>query len=90
MTTDAEFLMGLGGFVKNESGDYQKQDGPLFDVDVQLTGEDGNAFRILGAVSKGIRKAGGTAEDVENFMTEAQSGDYDNLLATAMRYVNVL
>lgn len=89
MSDDADFIMGLGGFTKDEStGGYRK--GPKFDVDVQLTGEDGNAFRIFGAVTKGIRKAGGTKADEEAFLDEAQSGDYDNVLITAMKYVNVL
>jgi len=56
------------------------------DVEVQLTGEDGNAFAILGAVSKALRRAG-HRDAVDEFLDEAQSGDYNNLLQTAMRYV---
>lgn len=63
---------------------------PLFDIDVQLTGEDGNAFNILGRVQRGIRKAGGTPEDEQAFWDEATSDDYDKVLQTAMKYVNVL
>ncbi len=58
-------------------------------VTVQLTGNDGNAFAIMGAVSKALRKAGATSEEVEQYMNESMSGDYDNLLRTAMRWVNV-
>lgn len=58
------------------------------DVTVQLTGEDGNAFAILGAVGRALRRAG-HGDAVDAFMAEATSGDYDNLLATAMRYVDV-
>jgi ribosomal protein S9 len=58
-------------------------------VTVKLTGNDGNAFAIMGAVSKALKKAGATAEEVEEYMNESMSGDYNNLLRTAMRWVNV-
>ncbi len=61
---------------------------PKFDIDVQLTGQDGNAFAILGKVKRALRKAGATDEQIEAFMTEAQSGDYNHLLATCMEWVN--
>jgi hypothetical protein len=58
-------------------------------VTVKLVGNDGNAFAIMAAVSKAIRKAGATAEEVEQYMNESMSGDYNNLLRTAMKWVNV-
>lgn len=58
------------------------------DVTVQLTGKDGNAFNIIGLVSRALRRAG-YADQVAAFQKEATSGDYDNLLATAMRWVEV-
>jgi hypothetical protein len=60
-----------------------------FDIDVQLSGRDGNAFAILGAVQKALRNAGAPAADIQAFMTTAQSGDYNNLLRTCAEYVNV-
>lgn len=60
----------------------------LTDAVVQLTGEDGNAFAILGRVRRAISKSN-HPELVEPFMQEATSGDYDNLLQTCMRYVTV-
>jgi hypothetical protein len=60
-----------------------------FDVTVQLSGSDGNAFAILGAVKKALKQAGATAEEQEQFLTEATSGDYDNLLRTACAWVTV-
>jgi len=59
------------------------------DVTVQLTGNDGNAFAILGAVARALKRAKVPKEEVDAFMDEAKSGDYDHLLATAMRWVNV-
>lgn len=62
---------------------------PLYpDVEVELLGHDGNAFAILGAVSKALRRSG-HADAVEAFMTDATSGDYDHVLQTAFRYVEV-
>ena len=37
-----------------------------------------------------MKKAGATGEEIENFMKEAMSGDYDHLLVTCMDYVEVL
>jgi hypothetical protein len=62
---------------------------PKFDVTVKLSGTDGNAFAIIGKVSSGIRKAGGTSEDVNEFHEEATSGDYNNVLTTCFKWVNV-
>ena len=65
-----------------------KQDVPLTDAVVKLTGEDGNAFNLLGLVRKAIL-ASNQPELAEAFMREATSGDYDHLLQTCMRYVEV-
>jgi len=62
---------------------------PKFDVDVQLVGRDGNAFAIMGAVSKALRRAGATAEEIAKYREESTSGDYDNLLRVAMEWVRV-
>lgn len=61
---------------------------PLTDAVVQLTGEDGNAFSILGRVRRAIAKSN-HPELAEAFMQEATAGDYDHLLHTCMRYVTV-
>lgn len=55
-------------------------------VKVQLTGEDGNAFFILGRCQKAARRAGLTKKQVDEFQKEAMSGDYSHLLATCMAY----
>jgi hypothetical protein len=55
---------------------------------VRLTGENGNAFLILGKVSNTL-EAAGMKEEAEAFMKEATKGDYDHLLRTACEYVNV-
>ena len=62
---------------------------PKFDTYVQLTGEDGNAFSILGRVDAALRDAGATRDERNDFIEEATSGDYDELLVTCMEWVNV-
>jgi hypothetical protein len=56
---------------------------------VKLVGRDGNAFFILGATIKALRKAGATKEETDTFLTEAKSGDYDKLLRTCSRWADV-
>jgi len=55
---------------------------------VQLTGNDGNAYAIIGRVSQAMRKAGVANTEIEAFQKEATSGDYNTLLATAMQWVD--
>jgi hypothetical protein len=57
------------------------------DVKVRLVGEDGNAFAILGRVTRAMREADIGGAEVKAFQDEATSGDYDDLLATCMRWV---
>lgn len=65
-------------------------DGPKFpDVQVQLTGKDGNAFAIIGAVTSALKRGGASREDLAAFQAEVTSGDYDNVIQTAMRWVDV-
>lgn len=65
-------------------------DAPLFpNVTVQLTGEDGNAFFIIGRVSGALRRGGADKAQIAAFQKEAMSGAYDHVLATCMKYVEV-
>lgn len=64
--------------------------GPKYpSVRVKLLGGDGNAFAILGAVRRELTRAGVSSEERAAFTTEATSGDYDHLLRTCMRWVDV-
>lgn len=59
------------------------------DVKVQLTGEDSNAYNIIGLIGMALKRAGVHDEEVKEFQDEAMSGDYDNVLTTAMRWVDI-
>ena len=62
---------------------------PCTNVKVKLLGEDGNAFNILGKVSKALRKAGYSENFINEYQRQAMSGDYDTLLMITMSYVEV-
>lgn len=62
---------------------------PSLQPRVKLIGHDGNAFAIMGTVCEALRKAGASAETIRHYRRESMSGDYANLLATAMKYCDV-
>ena len=55
---------------------------------VQLSGNNGNAHFVMGAVAKAILKAGATDQEVKEYREKSTSGDYDNLLRVAMEYAD--
>lgn len=57
-------------------------------VKVKLSGNDGNAFFIIGRVTKALRRAKVSQEDIDAFLQEAMAGDYDHLLQTVMKTVD--
>ena len=58
------------------------------DICVQLSGQDGNAFAILGRTAGALRQAGLVQAEIDDYFAEATSGDYDHLLQTTMAWVN--
>ena len=62
---------------------------PKYDIKVNLSGEDGNALNILGRVRRALRREGVNSEELDKFYAEATSGDYDHLLQTCMKWVEV-
>lgn len=60
------------------------------DIEVQLTGQDGNAFAVIAAVKRALRLEVGQ-EEAEEFYTAAfESGSYDALLTLCEEWVTVL
>lgn len=59
------------------------------DITVELVGQNGNAFNILGICLRAMRQAGLSQEERDAFQKEATSGNYDNLLCTCMEWFNV-
>ena len=58
-------------------------------VKVKLVGENGNAFAVLGTARSAARKAKVPQEEIDAFMNEAMSGDYNHLLCTCMNWFDV-
>lgn len=58
-------------------------------IEVQLSGEDGNAFMIIGRVRSAMRRADVPSGEIDDFTRQASSGDYDNVLRTCMEWVDV-
>ncbi len=59
------------------------------EIEVQLSGRDGNSFVIIGAVRRAMRRAGVPTAELDEFSNEAMSGDYDNVIQTAMQWVEI-
>jgi hypothetical protein len=62
---------------------------PKYNVKVQLSGNDGNAFAVMGTVKSALKKAGASNEELDKYLADSMSGDYDNLLRVAMEWVEV-
>ena len=59
------------------------------DITVELIGQNGNAFNILGICLRAMREADLPQEERDAFEKEATSGNYDHLLATGIKWFNV-
>ncbi len=60
------------------------------EIEAQLTGEDGNAFFIIGRVAQKMRGGGVPKDEVEEFTSEAMAGDYSHVLRICAKWVTVL
>lgn len=58
-------------------------------VHVKLVGEDGNAMAIMARVGDALRKANVPQTEIDEYYAESMSGDYDNVLRTAVKWVSV-
>lgn len=59
------------------------------EITVRLVGEDGNAFAIMGRVQRALRRAGVSNDVIAEYRKEATESDYDHMLRTTMRWVDV-
>lgn len=58
-------------------------------IKVKLTGLDGNAFVLMGAVRSAMKKAKVPEADIKQFLDDATSGDYSHLLGVCADTVHV-
>lgn len=60
----------------------------MSEIVLQLSGEDGNAFSILGRARRTFRKAGIPIPEIDAWHDDAMSGDYDHLLQCTMDFAD--
>ena len=57
---------------------------------IDLTGPDGNAFVLLGTVSKLCKQIGISSERTDEILDEMRSSDYENLIKVFDKYFGKL
>jgi len=57
---------------------------------VSLVNQDSNAFSILGRTIRELRRNHVPEQEINAFIKEASSGDYDHLLIVVSKYVQVI
>ena len=58
-------------------------------ITVKLVGKNGNAYYIMGLVNKALRANNVSQADIDAYMKDAMSSDYDHLLYVTQSTVNV-
>ena len=61
-----------------------------YDIEVELLGQDGNAFAVMGRVTRELKRAGVAPAEIAEYRESAMSGDYDNLLSVTADWVNIV
>lgn len=59
------------------------------EITVQLLGQDGNAFNVLGLCKRAMERNHLPQEEINQFIKEATSGNYDHLIATVMSWFDI-
>lgn len=59
------------------------------EITVQLLGQDGNAFNVLGLCKRAMKRNHLPQEEINQFIKEATSGNYDHLIATVMSWFDI-
>lgn len=56
---------------------------------LNLIGEDGNAFAIIGNAVRAAKEAGWSKEKIDAYRTKAMNGDYNNLIMVTLESFDV-
>jgi len=59
-------------------------------IQIDLSGPQGNAFAIMGAVDSVLRQIGKSKEEISEVLNDMQSGDYEHLKFVAVDSTNGL
>lgn len=57
---------------------------------LDIGGEDGNAYMIMGKTAAVLRHLNASEDAIEDYFTEATSGDYDHLLEVTAQWIEFL
>jgi len=63
---------------------------PEAHVFIDLSGPDGNAFAVIGKVSRALREVGCRIDECDMYTKEAMDGDYENLKAVSRKWVTFI
>ena len=55
----------------------------------KLTGIDGNAYSVMGYVSKAMMEQKFAKEDIDEYFKKATSSDYNHLLCVSLAYIGL-
>lgn len=55
-----------------------------------LEGIDGNAYVVMGYVQNAMRKEHCTKQEIDSYLADAMSNDYDHLLAVSYKMIDRL
>lgn len=55
---------------------------------IEFLGHDSNAGAIMGTVMRALRKVGNDKSVIDDYVKQAWSGDYNNLLRVSMAFVD--
>ena len=59
------------------------------EIEVELLGHDSNAFFMIGKTAKMMQRANLPKEEIALFKEEAMSGDYNHVLTTILKWVEI-
>jgi hypothetical protein len=69
--------------------DEKKIEKPAQLAKVQLSGQDGNVYSMIGRCARAGQRAGYSQEQLAAFKAEALSGDYDHAIQTCLAWFDV-
>jgi hypothetical protein len=59
-------------------------------MEIDLSTIDGNAYAIMGAAQRVLKRAGATPEEISQYLEESMSSDYENLVKTVGKWLVVV
>ena len=61
-----------------------------YTAEIDLSQVDGNAYAIMGAAQRVLKQAGATPEEINEYLKESMSSDYEHLVETVGKWLVVV